>query len=385
MNAVPKSAPGMQDLICNPVKDQHKAPGICHGANEVVIITEKHIQPIMISGIGMAGMRRLVICILIRPQDAKKMEIITVTILVLAGLLIFAIAEYIWIKGQDETPSLKGEVVYRSQPQPIIINHTSTNLSLVPEPVIERAKKTLHIAYGHTSHGSQITDGMTGLSQFSGAPLTSSLYIWNSGDSGAALDLRDSVISGDLGNPDRRSWADRTRTYLDSHRDVNVVIWSWCGQVSTAKESQINTYLSLMNRLESEYPGVKFVYMTGHLDGTGVSGNLNIRNEQIRKYCRENNKILYDFADIESYDPDANYYLDKGADDGCNYNGGLNNWALDWQNSHRKGVDWYECSSAHSEPLNANQKAYAAWWLWARLIGWEGTDDSFSSPEKPQM
>ena len=321
----------------------------------------------------------------IRPQDAKKMEIITVTILVLAGLLIFAIAGYIWIKGQDETPSLKGEVVYRSQPQPIIINHTSTNLSLVPEPAIERAKKTLHIAYGHTSHGSQITDGMTGLSQFSNAPLTSSLYIWNSGGSGGALDLRDSVISGDLGNPDRRSWADRTRTYLNAHRDVNVVMWSWCGQVSTAKESQINTYLSLMNRLESEYTGVKFVYMTGHLDGTGVSGNLNIRNEQIRKYCRENNKILYDFADIESYDPDAHYYLDKGADDGCNYNGGLNNWALDWQNSHLKGVDWYECSSAHSEPLNANQKAYAAWWLWARLIGWEGTDDSFSSPEKPQM
>jgi hypothetical protein len=147
-------------------------------------------------------------------------------------------------------------------------------------------------------------------------------------------------------------------------------MWSWCGQVSTAKESHINTYLSLMNKLESEYPDVKFVYMTGHLDGTGVSGNLNIRNEQIRKYSRENNKILFDFADIESYDPDAHCYLDKGADDGCNYNGGLNNWAVDWQNSHRKGTDWYECGSAHTEPLNANQKAYAAWWLWARLAGW---------------
>jgi hypothetical protein len=138
-----------------------------------------------------------------------------------------------------------------------------------------------------------------------------------------------------------------------------------------------------MNKLESEYPEVKFVYMTGHLDGTGVSGNLNNRNEQIRKFCRENNKILYDFADIESYDPAAHYYLDKGADDGCNYNGGLNNWAIDWQNSHREGIDWYECNSAHSEPLNANQKAYAAWWLWSRLAGWEGSDESFSSPKNP--
>ena len=71
---------------------------------------------------------------------------ITVTILVLAGLLIFAIAGYMWVKGQDETPSLKGDVINQSQPQPIIINHTSTNLSLVPKPAIEHAKKTLHIA-----------------------------------------------------------------------------------------------------------------------------------------------------------------------------------------------------------------------------------------------
>jgi hypothetical protein len=33
-------------------------------------------------------------------------------------------------------------------------------------------------------------------------------------------------------------------------------------------------------------------------------------------------------------------------------------------------VDWYSCSSAHSEPLNANRKACAAWWLFARLAGW---------------
>jgi len=117
--------------------------------------------------------------------------------------------------------------------------------------------------------------------------------------------------------------------------------------------------------------------MTGHLDGTGVSGNLNIRNEQIRTYCRNNNKILYDFADIESYDPDNVYYLNRRADDNCDYdsnNDGSSdrNWARDWQNSHPVNVDWYNCTSAHSQPLNANRKAYAAWWLWARLAGWNG-------------
>ena len=70
-----------------------------------------------------------------------------------------------------------------------------------------------------------------------------------------------------------------------------------------------------MNGLENDYPNVRFVYMTGHLDGSGTSGNLNQRNEQIRNYCTTNGKTLYDFNDIESYDPDGNYYLDKDANE----------------------------------------------------------------------
>jgi hypothetical protein len=132
-----------------------------------------------------------------------------------------------------------------------------------------------------------------------------------------------------------------------------------------------------MSSLESDFPGVKFVYMTGHLDGTGLTGNLHLRNEQIRDYCKTNNKILFDFADIECYNPDGVYFGDKRPDDACSYdsNGAGSarlNWAQQWQASHTEGVHWYTCSSAHSEPLNANMKAYAAWHLWARLAGWDG-------------
>lgn len=254
----------------------------------------------------------------------------------------------------------------------MIINHNCINLSQIPEQWIEKAKTDLHIAYGHTSHGRQLITGMTGLVNFKG-----NLYAWNDGVLEGSLDLDDYFASGDLGNPDRTTWESRTRDYLDisENSDVNVIIWSWCGQVSSASEEDINTYLNLMNGLEEGYPDVKFVYMTGHLDGGGLDGNLHIRNEQIRDYCKENNKILYDFADIETYDPDGTYYGDKIPNDGCYYDSNGDgtrdgNWAIEWQNAHPG--EWYDCASAHSQPLNANLKAYAAWWLWARIAGWSG-------------
>jgi hypothetical protein len=254
----------------------------------------------------------------------------------------------------------------------LIIDHQTAKLNNIPSEWITKAKQNLHIAYGHTSHGSQVTDGMTGLINFKGTS-----YGWNNGGSGGALDLHDYAMSGDLGAPDRTTWAALTRTYLASNTDVNVIIWSWCGEVSTATEADINTYLNLMTALENDFPDVKFVYMTGHLDGSGLTGNLHLRNEQIRNYCRSNNKILFDFADIECYNPDGVYFGDKRPNDACDYdtNGDTSrdgNWAIEWQNAHLQGTDWYSCSSAHSQPLNANQKAYAAWSLWATIAGWNG-------------
>jgi len=268
----------------------------------------------------------------------------------------------------------------------IIANHTIAKLSILPDNWIDSAKAKLHIAYGHTSHGSQLITGMQGLENWKGDQ-----FAFNDGGSNGALDVDDYAFPGasDLGNPDRTSWESATRNYLNNpaNNDVNVVIWSWCGQVSSATEADINTYLTLMNGLENDFPDVDFVYMTGHLDGTGVNGNLNQRNEQIRNYCLTNGKILFDFNDIESYDPDGNYYLDKDADDNCDYDSDGNgsrdkNWAIDWQNTHTINVDWYDCSAAHSQPLNGNLNAYAAWWLWAKLAGWDSASDT-GNPNEP--
>jgi hypothetical protein len=280
----------------------------------------------------------------------------------------------------------------------ITVDHTCTDITAIPQEWIVQAKGGLHIAYGHTSHGSQLITGMTGLVAFmngkEGYP--DNLYAFNGTGAGGALDVRNAPFgpnsSVDLGYPSRTAWEGYTRTYLDANSDINVVIWSWCGQASIATEVDINTYLGLMNGLETAYSDVQFVYMTGHLDGTGLTGNLHVRNQQIRDYCQANGKILYDFEDIESYDPDGDYFGDRHATDACNYdaNGddttdqtedipplpanGDANWAIEWQNTHTPGIDWFNCSPAHTQPLNANLKAYAAWWLWARLAGWAGND-----------
>jgi hypothetical protein len=265
--------------------------------------------------------------------------------------------------------------------QGIMVDHTCTDITKIPQSIIIQAKSVLHIGYGHTSHGSQLTTGMTGLVSFAnngglGLEHQQDIFAWNNGGTGGALDLEegDGYGSGWLDHDCGYypAWVNETRTYLDdsSHSDVNVIIWSWCGQASSRSETEmIDTYLSPMSQLESDYPNVTFVYMTGHSDGSGESGTLHLRNQQIRDYCITNNKVLYDFYDIECYNPDGDYFGDKNISDDCSYTGG--NWATEWQNSHVENVDWYSCSSAHSQPLNANRKAYAAWWLWSRLAGWD--------------
>ena len=300
-------------------------------------------------------------------QPTRKIFIIVpLFILAAGGLIALATAA-----GPSENKSIPatacGEAASVIQ-DAIIIDHTCTDLASIPNEWIEQAKDRLRVCYGHTSHGSQPITGMQVLKNNSSY---AGLYNFTTNGSvvSGKLSIADATPDGDLGNPDRVTWASRTRDYLKgAGGDRNVVIWSWCGQVSDASSSNIDTYLNRMSQLESEFPSVTFVYMTGHLDGSGEDGNLNQRNNQIRQYVRNNHKVLFDFADIESYDPDGNYFLNRGADDGCAYHGG--NWAQQWCGAHAGNSLCSSCDCAHSEPLNCNLKARAFWWLMARIAGW---------------
>ncbi len=270
----------------------------------------------------------------------------------------------------------------------VIIDHTCTDIDAIPQQWIEKAKEDLNIVVWTSGHGGQITQGLKALARWKGDEFDVSEQAESD-----ALQIRGGNFEGAtyVGNPDMQEWTRATKKYLQKNPKTNVVFWTWCGTVSILDPPAIDQYLHDMDALEKAYPDVHFVYMTGHLDGTGVQGKLHRNNELIRSYCRRNGKILYDFADIESFGPYGINYRIKLGTDGCNYdaNGdgktteegdpalptnGDKNWALYWQSKLEKGEDWFDVDTQHihTHPLNVNYKAYAAWWLWARIAGWKG-------------
>ena len=222
--------------------------------------------------------------------------------------------------------------------------------SSIPASVIRQVRSDYRIFYGHTSHGSQVLTGM-GMLQ-----TEDTLYQVNNG----AGSLSITEYSDDLGCCGDTTWVAPTRAHLNQQGNTtNIVVWSWCGGVSGSTIADMDVYLNKMNQLEHDYPNVTFIYMTGHLDGSGPTGTLYTNNNHIRAYCTANNKILFDFADIESYDPEGNYY--PNGSDACE-------WCITWSAEHTSP----SCSGcAHTDCFNCYQKGKSFWWLLSRLSGWQ--------------
>ncbi len=258
----------------------------------------------------------------------------------------------------------------------IIANHTIMREMYegkIPLDDFTQAKTKIKMKYVHTSHGSQMIEGvqkydeaihndsfdMPSLYRNKGhffqmvtSDRDDGLYIYEPPQeniNGSVSNIRDLFNSGQLSS------------------NFNVFSIAWCGQLSYCSKAQVNKYLEEINKLENENPNIVFIYMTGHLDGTGKNGKLNRNNNIIREYCIANDKVLFDFADIESYDLDYETnnknYLELQGDDACNYNQG--NWGYQWQEANPN--KWFDGQFAHTKPINGNQKTYAFWWLMCEI------------------
>jgi len=250
----------------------------------------------------------------------------------------------------------------------LVIDHTTTDLSQIP-PEWLNAAKNLAFHFAHTSHGSQIVAGLEWW-EAQRTELDVEVRYDNVAARGraAALAIYDgNNYDGDNYITPEMYWSEEDgRNHTNQVADsglFNYSMWSWCGQQSDNSVTAVNDYLNTLNQFEAAHPNMRFIYMTGHTDGGGAT--LARNNQMVRDYVQANNKVLFDFADIESHDPAGNYYPDT--DDSCP-------WCEQWCTDHPADCAGLETipDCAHTHPLQCKQKAQAFWWMMARLAGWPG-------------
>ncbi len=258
----------------------------------------------------------------------------------------------------------------------IIIDHNCTDLDAIPAYWLEQAKNlTFH--YAHTSHGSQVVSGVLNLESLHAEY---SIAVRQSSSEGLPAEETPPALRMYDGNPpetyiepgdywDGETGKNRTRM-VAATGNYDFSMWSWCGQQSSNSEATTRRYLDTMADFEDEFPEMRFILMTGHTDGSYETGNLNLRNQQVRDFATSNGMVLFDFADIESYNPDGVGFLELGCEDDADYDGG--NWASEWCTANPGHELCDSCSCAHSTSIVCNLKGRAFWWMMARLAGWSG-------------
>ncbi len=258
-------------------------------------------------------------------------------------------------------PVMDSNLIPADWPGGLVIDHTCIDLESIPSEWIDAAQTNIRIHYAHTSHGGQITTGLDRIESVDSDYSQSQGYLTLPTDTGALCILDGnpphSYITPDL-YWETTEGVEITQQTLDDNPTITVSLWSWCTQVNYYDSSQVQEYLDTMTALEAANPEITFVYMTGNAQAGGSDGyNRWQNNELIREYCTSNNKVLFDFADLDAWsNGDQNTYQHT-ADE--------TTYTIPIEHEDFNGDE-----AAHTTYTSCEQKGRAFWWLVASLAGW---------------
>jgi len=297
---------------------------------------------------------------------------------VIMGLLLLAVGVHPSL-AQYELPSFDHYVFLPlvlgaagASPSAIVVDHRHTEISTIPAQWVTAAsQQTVH--YAHTSHGSQVLSGLNWLESrlpaFSVNIEASGSVVHPQQD--GALNIYDgnnydgnTYITPDM-YWESASGLEHTRSVVETGW-FDVSLWTWCGQMSAYSSDQVQDYLDRLTALKNQYPNVRFIFYTGHTDGQAPGSQLWHNNNRVRQYVNQTGSVLFDFADIESYDPDGNFY--PNASDACEW---CDNWCT--ANPNHFACQNIPSDCAHTNGLQCTLKGQAFLHLLARLAGWDGS------------
>ena len=261
---------------------------------------------------------------------------------------------------------LTGALLASTSEAQFIADHSCAVLEDVPASWIEEVQDSWPSHYAHTSHGSQLTWGLTFIED------EDDLYDHETGSSylpsvPGAWCIFDGQETATYITPDlyweTGGGMDMTRAVLDNNPGIRASMWSWCTQVDYYSEAQVQAYLDSMSVLESEYPDVTFIYMTGNAQGTGSDGyNRWLRNNQIRDFCSTGGRVLYDFADLDCW------WFDPSTSEWEQHTYEYGGYQIPAEHPQFYGNEY-----GHTTAESCRQKGEALWYMMAVLAGWQGT------------